>query len=176
MTRTDTPVPPERRDRASRGVFMILALVVVVIVVGVLVFLFTGNAEESAQPAAEDPQTALADAITAEVQDAGVEFEPGLVAVDFPLPPDATPAAAAESAQDDSISILRAVQDSDWSGTVEITAYAAPGDQPEDQNGQEMVRMVYLPETVDQLDPDGIGRENVWAEADEQFVDPALTG
>lgn len=36
--------------------------------------------------------------------------------------------------------------------------------------------MVYLPETVDRLDPDGIGREDVWAEADEQFVDPALTG
>ena len=176
MTHTDTPVPPERRDRASRGMFMILALVVVVVVVGVLVFLFTGNAEESAQPAAEDPQTALADAITAEVEDAGVEFEPGLVAVDFPIRQGPTPSSAVESAQDDSIAVLRAVQGSDWSGTVEITAFTAPGDQPEEQNGQEMVRMVYRPETVDRLDPDGIGREDVWAEADEQFVDPALTG
>ncbi|MBB1024630.1 MULTISPECIES: hypothetical protein [unclassified Dietzia] len=173
MTSTDATVPPKRRDRASRGLFMILGLIVVVIVVGLLVFLFTGNAEESAQPAAEDPHSALADAITAEVEGAVVEFEPGLAAVTFPLPPDATPAAASQAAQDDSISILRAVQDSEWSGTVEITAYSAAGDQP---GGQEMVRMVYLPETVERIDPDGIGREDVWAEADEQFVDPALAG
>ncbi|MBB1032706.1 hypothetical protein G6027_17925 [Dietzia sp. SLG310A2-38A2] len=179
MTRTDTPVPPERRDRASRGMFMILALVVVVLVVGALVFLFTGNAEESAQPAAEDPQTALADAITAEVTGSTVEFTDGMVSVEFLVRQGASPSAMILSAQHDTIGVLRAVKASDWEETVEITARTASIESVGDQDApdeQEMLRVVYLPETVEQIDPDAVAREDVWEMADERFVGLALTG
>ncbi|MDX2356629.1 hypothetical protein [Dietzia sp. PP-33] len=178
MSHRGTAETAEGRDRKGRGLLVVVALIVVLIVVAILVYLFTGNAEESEQPAADDPQTELADAIDAQVSGSSVEFEPGLVAVEFLVRQGASPSAMVLSAQDDTIGVLRAVKGSDWEGTVEMTARTVsiePVGEQDEQGEQEMLRVVYLPETVERIDPDGVAREDVWGMADEQFVGPALT-
>ncbi|MFN3601000.1 MAG: hypothetical protein ACK4UY_06395 [Dietzia sp.] len=174
MTHRGTPEPEERRDRKGRGLLAVVALIVVLIVGAILVFLFTGNAEESEQPAAEDPQTALVDAIDAQVPGSAVEFTPGRVTVGFLVPQGESASATALSAQEDTIGVLRAVKGSDWEGAVEMTAVIDSTEPVGEHNQQEALRVVYLPETVEQIDPDGIASEDVWERADERFVGPAL--
>ncbi|MEH6821577.1 hypothetical protein [Dietzia psychralcaliphila] len=175
MTHRGTPQAAEHRDRKGRGLIAVIALIVVLIVVAILVFLFTGNTEESEQPAAEDPQTALADAIEAQVSGSTVEFTPGLVAVEFQVRQGASPSAMILSAQDDTIGVLRAVKGSEWEGTVAMTGLMASVEPVDEETEQEMLRVVYLPETVAQIDPDAVARDDVWEMADERFVGLALT-
>ena len=166
--------PPNPGAATRRSPKIILRIVFAVIAIAILVFLFTRNAQESEEPAAEDPQSALTDVITAEVRDATVEFTPGLVAVDFPIRQGPTPSETALGAQEDTIAILRAVQESSLQETVEITARIVPVDQTGSQDEFEALRVVYLPETSEQLDFQQIGPEVVWGAADEQMVHPVL--
>lgn len=173
MTHRGTPKQVEPRDRKGRGLLVAAALIGVLVVAAILVFLFTGDAEESAQPAAEDPRTALTEAIGEQVSGATAEVTPGLVAVEFLVRQGASPSAMILSAQDDTIGVLRAVKNSDWEGTVEMTARTVSIEPVGEQN-EEMLRVVYRPETIEQIDPDVIARENVWEMADERSIGPAL--
>lgn len=165
--------PPNPEAATRRSPKIVLRIVFAVIAIAILVLLFMRNAQESEEPAAEDPQSALNDVITAEVRDATVEFTPGLVAVDFPIRQGPTPSETALGAQEDTLAILRAVQESSLQDTVEITARIVPVDQT-GQDEFEALRVVYLPETSEQLDFQQIGPEVVWGAADEQMVHPVL--
>ena len=70
--------------------------------------------------------------------------------------------------------ILKAVKDANINATLRIDALADLKDRYGNSSADTVLRVMYRPETVARIDPDGIDLRHIWAVADESYVHPAL--
>ncbi|MBB1032666.1 hypothetical protein G6027_17675 [Dietzia sp. SLG310A2-38A2] len=70
--------------------------------------------------------------------------------------------------------ILKAVKDANIDAMLRIDALADLKDRYGNSSPDTVLRVMYKPETVARIDPDGIDLRHIWAVADESYVHPAL--
>ncbi|MEW1939390.1 hypothetical protein ACIQCV_16500 [Dietzia maris] len=70
--------------------------------------------------------------------------------------------------------ILKAVKDANIDATLRIDALADLKDRYGNSSPDTVLRVMYRPETVARINPDGIDLRHIWAVADESYVHPAL--
>ena len=190
------PQPAKKKGLAYRilkwVLIALLAFVVLVVVIASCSPSGDGNGssspetttvEETEAPAEEaessTPQEALVAAIKDELgDDVTVEFVEGKdVRVNIPITSAWSESSAAKSIRYDTIEIIRLVKESEHEGGtpyLRVSANADMVDQMGNSENREVIMTSYWPETLDQINPDGVRQENIWEIADERFIHPAF--
>ena len=150
-----------------------------------------GTTTSEVAPEAEDevqeeeasltPEEALVVAIRDEVgDDAEVEIVEGKdVRVNIPITGGWDESSMARGIRNDTIDIIRLVKESSHQGGtpyLRVSATADMVDQMGNSDNYEVIMASYWPETLAEINPDGIKQENVWTVADERWIHPAFQG
>ena len=192
--------PPPQEPKKKSKLKLALIIIGVLVLIGFCTSVTGGGEEgdtasspatssEEAQPAEEaqptedaessTPQEALVAAIKDELgDDVTVEFVEGKdVRVNIPITSAWSESSAAKSVRYDTIEIIRLVKESEHEGGtpyLRVSANADMVDQMGNSENREVIMTSYWPETLDQINPDGVRQENIWEIADERFIHPAF--